>query len=149
MFHVEVDGQRLVDLDVLAGLDTAATENALVGIVGVEGVGMILVVRLALEFVALDRRIDLRIGVVQRAVAGVVLAQRAVQLVLGHQPIHAFLARGLGLGYLAGDFEPVARFQRAAAHQLAVDLNPADVAGLRRAQRAVITDVGKVDVMAG
>ena len=109
VLHVEVDGQRLVDLDILAGLDTAAAEDALIRIIGVEGVGVVLLIRLALEFVALDGNLHLRIGVVQRAVAGVVLAQRAIQLVLGDQPIHAFFARRLGFGDLTGDLQPVVR----------------------------------------
>ncbi len=103
---------------------------------------MVLLIRLALEFVALDWDIHLRIGVVQRAVAGVVLAQRAIQLVLGDQPIHAFFARRLGFGDLTGDLQPVVRLQRAAPHQFPIDLHPADITGLRRAESTVIADVG-------
>jgi hypothetical protein len=36
-----IDGKGFVDLDVLAGLHAATAENALVGIVTVEGVGVV------------------------------------------------------------------------------------------------------------
>ena len=37
-----VDGEGLVDLHILAGFDAAAAEDALVGVVAVEGVGVVL-----------------------------------------------------------------------------------------------------------
>jgi hypothetical protein len=43
------DGQGFVDLDILAGFDAAAAQNALIGIVAVERIGVIHFVRLGFE----------------------------------------------------------------------------------------------------
>jgi hypothetical protein len=96
-----VDGQRFVDLDVLAGLHAAAAENALVGIVAVERIGVIDFVGLGYErdSLVLDGQ-QLR-GVVDRAIAVVVVADRAVEHVVAEDAIKclrcaAAALRGLG-----------------------------------------------------
>ena len=88
---------------------------------------MVLGVRLALEGIPLDRHSHVGVGVVQRAVAGVVLAYRAIELVLREQAVHAFLARACGGLATADHPQPLARTQCAAANELAVGLHPADV----------------------
>jgi len=83
---------------------------------------------------------------VQGAVAGIVLADRAVQFVLGQQAVHALLARRAGKP-LADDIHPLPRAQRTAALQTAVDFDPADIAGLQRTERGVIADMRQADAV--
>ena len=44
-----MDGKRFVDFDVLAGLDAAAAENALVRVVAIKRIGVVDFVRLGLK----------------------------------------------------------------------------------------------------
>ena len=136
-----VDAQRFVDLDILAGLDALSAQNALVGVVGIERTGRILFVGLARIRIALDRNIHVGEGVVQLAVAGVVLAGGAVQLVLGEQAVHAFFACSPARIVEAGDLHAVVRRRRTTAFELSVDFDPAGVAGLQRAECLVIADL--------
>src|SRR6185312_850338 len=149
MLRRVVDAQRLVHLDVLAGLDTAPAEDALVRIIRVERTRVVLRIGLAPEGIPLNRDLHVREGVVQRAIARVVLSHRAVELVLGEQAIHAFLACARRTGAAARHLEALARAQGAAADELAARFHPADVAGLQRPEGPVITDVRQVDALRG
>ncbi|CCK16318.1 hypothetical protein BN136_2328 [Cronobacter universalis NCTC 9529] len=144
--HGVIDAQRLVDLDVLARLHAAPAQNALVGIVGVKRVGVIFNVGFALVFVALNRNMHIRHGIMQGAVAGIVFADGTVKFMFGEQPVHAFVLRRLRVGRAAGNFHALRAFQRTAAHQLALILHPADIAGLHRLKRGVVTDVRELDI---
>ena len=46
-----------------------------------------------------------------------------------------------------GHFQPIVAAQRAATHQFAAHFDPTHIAGLRCAERGVITDVGQVDAV--
>ena len=98
-----VDRKRFVHLHVLAGFDAAAAENALVGIVAIERIGVVDLVRLGLEgdFLVLDRE---HLGrVVDRAVAVVVVADRAVEQVILEDAIERLALRGRRRGGLRRD----------------------------------------------
>ena len=85
-----VDGERFIDLDVLTCLYAAATQNALVGIVAVERVRVIDLVRFRSEryFLVLDGQ-QFR-GVMDDAIAVVVVADGAVQHVVAQNAIECF-----------------------------------------------------------
>src|SRR5712692_6201820 len=76
------DGESLVYLQILAGLDAATAQNTLVGIVAVEGIGVVYLVRLGLEWQALVLDCHHLRGVVDHAVAVVVVADRAIEKVI-------------------------------------------------------------------
>src|SRR5438105_455190 len=76
------DGQSFVDLEVLAGLDATAAQNALVGIVTVERVRVINLVGLRFEGHALVFDAQHLRGVVYRAVAVIVVADGAIEKVI-------------------------------------------------------------------
>ncbi|CCJ89733.1 FIG00554473: hypothetical protein [Cronobacter turicensis 564] len=139
--HGVIDAQRLVDFNVLTRLHAAPAQNALIRVVGVKRVGVVFHVGFALIFVALNRDMHVCDGVVQGAVAGVVFADGAVELMFGEQPVHPFMLRRLRVGRAAGDFHALRAFQRTAAHQFALIFHPADIAGLHRLKRGVVTDV--------
>ena len=86
---------------------------------------------LAREFVALDGDVHAGEGVVQLAVAGIVLAHCAIQFMLGEDAVHRFVpcfGRGGRI-----DHDDVARMGLggAAAHQLSVDVHQAGIAGFK------------------
>ncbi len=105
-----VDGEGFVDLNILAGLHAAAAEDALVGIVAIEGVGAVLLVGLGLVGDGLMLYVEVCAGVVDGAVFVVVIADRAVELVVDEDAIVGLALRGvccLGLGLdveAGGDF---------------------------------------------
>src|SRR5882672_182798 len=74
--------KRLVDLDILASLDAAATKDALIWIVAVKWVRVVHFVRLRLErnLLMLDGHQPGR--VVDRAIAVIIVAHRAVEHVI-------------------------------------------------------------------
>ena len=95
-----VDGERFVDFDVLAGLDTAATKDALVRIVPVKRIRGIDLVRLLCErnFLMIHRE---HLGrVVHRAASVIVVADRAVKHVVLEQTVEGFPLRGVSPGGL-------------------------------------------------
>src|SRR5260370_40507403 len=71
------DGQGFIYLEILTGLDAAAAENALVGIVAVKRVGVVDFPGFGLERYALVLHPQQSRGVVYRAVAIVVVAYGA------------------------------------------------------------------------
>ena len=89
------DRQSFVDLEILAGFDAAAAQNALIGVVTVERVGVIDFVGLGFEREALVLDAQHLCRVVHRAVAVVVVADGAIQEVIGQNPIECFRSRGL------------------------------------------------------
>ncbi len=95
MWILPADGQSFVDLEILAGLDAAAAENTLIGIVTVERVGVIDLVGLGLEWQALVLDAQHLRGVVHCAVAVVVVAHGAIQEVIAQNAVERFRSRGL------------------------------------------------------
>src|SRR5437879_1525347 len=74
--------ERLVDLNVLAGFDAAAAEDALIGIVPIKGIGRIDRVRFVFEGSVLMLDSKELGGVMDRAVPVVIIADGAVKLVI-------------------------------------------------------------------
>jgi hypothetical protein len=87
------DRKRLIDLQILAGFDTAAAQNALIGIVSVERVRVVNFVRLRLERQGLLIDFEDLGRVVDDAVAVVVIADRAVEEVVRENTIERFASR--------------------------------------------------------
>src|ERR1700730_14513585 len=95
-----VDGEGFVDFDVLTGLDTAATKNALVRIIPVKRIGGVNLVGLLREWDLLMIHREHFGGVMHRAVAVVVVADRAVKHMVFEQTVEAFPLRGVSPGGL-------------------------------------------------
>ena len=142
------DRQGLVHLYVLARLDAAPAENALARVVAIERIGVIDRVRLRPEgnLLVLDAQ---QLGrVVDGAVAVVVVAHRAVELVVAEDAVEGCALRVLGCRG-RGRHQHVARHLRSARpHQRAVDLHHARVAGLYGAELRVIADLRNLDATA-
>src|SRR5690554_1681592 len=83
----------------------------------------------------------------QSAIAGVVLTDSAVQLVFAQKPVHPLVPGSIRALGFAGNGQAFMGTDRTAALQVSIYLNPADIASLQRAQRAVVTDVGQVNVV--
>src|ERR1700677_4443017 len=88
-----VNGQRLIDLEGLAGLHTAPAENTLVGIVAIEGIRHIHFIGLLLvgDFLMLNR--EQLGGVMYRAVAVVVVADRTVEQMVAEDAVKGLALR--------------------------------------------------------
>ncbi len=136
-----VDRQRFIHLVVLAGLHAAPAQDALVRVVAVERVGLIFLVGLRAIRVLLVLYLQQPGGVVHGAVAVVVIADRAVQQVVGEDPVKALRlrlsrARAFGHNHRSG-FHPGG----AGPLERTVDLDKAGVAGLDGPQLLEIADV--------
>ena len=137
-----VDRERFVDLDVLAGLDAAAAEDALLRVVAIERVGHVDLVRL---FLVRDRLVldgQHLHGVVDRAVAVVVVADGAVEDVIGQKDVERLDLRCFGARSCRVHGHAVGHGRAAGADELAVALDQAGVAGLDRAELGMVADVG-------
>ena len=145
LLQAPVDRQRLIDLQILARLDAAPAEDALVGIVAVEGVGVVHRVRLGRERVFLMRDAHHRRRVVDGAVAVVVLADGAVEFVVLEEALHPLLTGDARPGGVRVDGHALPHRRRARPDELPADLDPAGVARLNRAETGVIADGGEVD----
>src|SRR5579863_6979637 len=125
-----VYGQRLVDLQILARLHAAAAQNALIGIVAVERIAVVDLVWLLLKGVALVFHGEQFGGVVDRAVAVVVVAYRTVEFVIAEYAIERLGASSLRAPGLGGDRHPGRCNGGASANQFAIHLHDAGIAGL-------------------
>src|SRR6266404_3099379 len=88
------DRKRLVDLDILASLDTTSAENALIRIVSVKWVRVVHLVRFRLEgnLLMLDGH---QLGrIMHCAIAVVIVANGAVEQMISENPIERFPLRG-------------------------------------------------------
>src|SRR5713226_3759614 len=92
-----VNRKSFIHLYVLAGFHTSATKNALLRVVAVEGVRMVLFVRLGMirNRLMFDPQQSLR--VVNCAVSVVVVTHGAVENVIAQNPIKRLSLRGTGL----------------------------------------------------
>ena len=148
IFVLPPDGERLVHLDILARLDATAAEHALVGVVAVKGIGRIDLVRLRLELDALVLHVKHLGRVVDLAVLVVVVADGAIEKVVGEDVVERLPLRGIGPGRLCFHAHPGGDLRGAGPHQLAVHLDHAGVAGLQGAKLVVVADVGNLGLMA-
>ena len=87
--------KRLVDLEILACLHAAAAQNALIWVVAVERIGMITSDRLVRNGMSLVLDVEHFGGVVDCAVAVVVVANRAVELMIAQDAIEGLALRGI------------------------------------------------------
>src|SRR6202035_1420527 len=92
-----VDRKGFVDLQVLAGFHTSAAKNTLLRIVAVERVGMILFIGLGMIRNGLMLHGQQFFGVVNGAVAVVVVAHGAVEDVIAKNPSKRLSLRCSGL----------------------------------------------------
>ncbi len=141
MVALPVDGEGFVDLYVLAGLDTAAAEDALVGVVAVEGVGVVLGVGFGGVGADLVFYVENGSGVVDGAVLVVVVADRTVEHVVLEDAVE-----GLALGHvgeIAGgdDVHAGSNLGSAGARQLAIHLDHAGIATFYRAHLREVADL--------
>jgi len=149
MVALPVDRKRLVDLNALAGLDAAATQDALVGIVAVEGVGVVLRIRLVRERARLVLYVKLRRGVVHGAVLIVVIADRAVEHVVLKDAVEG-LALCNVYGFACGFDNHTGNSACATGtHKLSVDLHHAGIAGFDGAHLGQIADLRNGFAVAG
>ena len=81
--------------------------------------------------------------VVDRAIAVVVVADRAVKHVVGEDPVESLPLRGIGPGRLGLHLHPVANRGGASPDQMSVDLDQAGVACLDGTELVMITNLGK------
>ena len=100
------NGQGLVDLNVLAGLDTATAKNALVGIVAIKWICRVHFVGLCPEWDGLVLDAEKLGGVMDRAVAVIIVADGAVEQVIAENPVERFPLSGLCPGGLRGNDHP-------------------------------------------
>ena len=135
------DGKRLVHLHVLARLDASAAKDALVRVVAVERIRFVHRIRFRLEGQVLVLQVQHVGAVVDRAVAVVVVADGAVEQMIGEDVVIGLLLRRNGLGRLGLHLHPGGDGGGAGADQLAIDLHHAGVARLDRAELIVVTHV--------
>src|SRR6266850_1917865 len=139
------DRQSFVDLETLTGFNTTAAQNALVGIIAVERVGAVDFVRLGFEWETLVLDGQHLGGVVNDAVAVVVVADGAIKEVIAQNAIERFRSRQLRPLRRDLHGHVVRNRSRTGAHQLSIEFHKAGVASLDRAELRVIADVGKLN----
>src|SRR6266853_1785831 len=91
------DGQSFVDLEILTSFDATAAQNALVGIVAIERVGAVDFVGFGFEWETLVLDGQHPGGIVNDAVAVIVVANGAIEEVIAQNTIERFCSRGLRL----------------------------------------------------
>ncbi len=141
MVAFPVDSEGFVDLDVLAGFDAAATEDALIGVVTIEGIGVVLLVGLVLKRARLMLHVHERGGVMDRAVLVIVVADGAIEIVVLEDAVEGF---SLGdVDDLTGGFDDHAGTDlgAAGADELSVDADHAGVAALNGAHLGYVADL--------
>ena len=136
-----VDGESLVHLHVLACFHATSAEDALVGVVAVEGVGHVLLVGLLAIRSGLVLHVQLRCGVVHRAVLVVVVAHGAVEHVVLEQAVEGLALRDVGALALGEDDHARGDRGGAGADQMPIRDGHAGVAALDRAHLRQIADL--------
>src|SRR5712691_12706998 len=135
------DRKRLVDLQILAGFDAPAAQDALTRVVTVKRITTVDSIRFRFKRIALMFHTEQFRRVVDRAVSVVVVAHGAVELVIPQNAVECLGARrsrslagcpdGHSRGYDCG----------AGSSELAVDVDDAGIAGLNRTQLWVIANL--------
>ena len=141
MGRLPVDGQGLVDLDVLAGLDTSSAQDALIGVVAVEGVGVVLRIGLVLEWPRLVLYIEAGGCVVDGAILVIVIADRAVEVVVLEDAVEGFALGDVDGLILSGDDHARCDLCTAGANQISVDFHHARIAALDWSHLPEVTDL--------
>jgi hypothetical protein len=138
--------KRLVDLDILTGFDAAATENALVGVVPIERIRRIHRESFWFEggFLMLDGQ-EFG-GVVNRAVAVIVVADRTVEQVVAQDSVEGLPPGSKRVVGFRRNVHAVGDLSGASPDEVSVDLDHAGIAGLERAELRVITDLRNLNI---
>src|SRR5713101_1530421 len=136
-----VNREGLIHLHVLAGFDAAAAKNALLRVVAVEGVRMILFIRLGMIQNRLMFDAQQSFRVVNGAVSVVVVAHGTVEHVIAENPIKRLSLRSAGLLRICQTLHSRGYAGRARSHELPVGLYHACVTRLDRTKLRVIADL--------
>jgi hypothetical protein len=137
-----VDRERFIDFDVLTCLHAPATEDALIGIVAVERIRVIDLVRLRSKRDSLVLNGQQLRRVMDGAIAIVVIADRAIKKVITEDAIKGFHLGGRGLCRFCGDCHSIGNSDRAGTDKAAVRFHHACVTRLNRAELRVVADLG-------
>src|SRR5712664_3007842 len=125
-----VNRKSFVHLHVLTGFDASAAENALLRVVAVEGIGMILFVRLGMIGSGLMFDGQHSFGVVNGAVSVVVVAHGAVENVIGENAVKGLALRRASFFGFCRNFNSGGNGSRTCARELPVNLDHAGVTRL-------------------
>src|SRR5487761_2706242 len=116
VLHLPIDGESLVDLDILARLHATPAQDALTGIVSIERIGMVLRVGFLKKWARLMFHIQMLSRIVHRAVAVIVVADGAVQVVILQDAVKGLALRGIDTAALGVDGHICADHGSAGAH---------------------------------
>jgi hypothetical protein len=136
-----VDRERFIYLKVLAGLNAAATKNALIGIVAIERIRIVNFVRLGTKGDLLMLDTQQPGGVMDRAVSITVVADSAIQKMIAKNAIECFALRLRSRRRIRFDAHSRRNSGRTRPGELAIDLDHASVAGLYWTKLRVITNL--------
>jgi hypothetical protein len=139
-----VNRKRLVHLHVLASLNASAAKNALLRVVAVEGVRVVFFVGLGMKgnWLVLDAQQFFR--VVDSAVSVVIIADRAVENVIGENAVERFSLRSAGVLGVCKNLHPGGHCRGARSHEFPIGLYHAGVTRLDRTKLRVIADLRKL-----
>src|SRR5581483_3080790 len=140
MLSLPVDRERLVDLDTLASFHASSTKNALLRVVAVKGIRMVLHIRLRSERPLLMLDVKILGGVMNRAVSIVVVAYRAIEIVVLEDAIVGLTLRDVGPIAGSCNLHAGRNLRPAGPHQPAIDFDHAGIAGFDRTHLRVVTD---------
>jgi len=143
MFTLPVDRKSFVDLYILARFDAATAEDALVGVVTIEGVGVILLVGLVGKGDRLVTYLEDTGRVVNRAVLVVVVADSAIKIMILKNAIERFTLRRVDKFAGSYDFHAGSDRGPAGACKSSVDLHHAGITAFDRAHLRDIADLRK------
>jgi len=119
-------------LQILAGLDAAAAQDALIGIVSIERIAAVDLIRLRLEWIMLMLDPEKLGGVMNGAITVVVIANRAIEFVVPENAVKRFGSSCLRFRDDRGDLHPGCDRGRAGTDEFSIDLDDARIAGLNR-----------------
>jgi hypothetical protein len=139
------DAEGLVYLQVLTGFNAAPAENALLRIVAIKGIAWIDLVGFGLERDVLMFDGEQNRGVVDGAVAVVIVADRAVEQMISEDAIEGITLRCLRPRWPGFDMGAIDSIGSAGSHKLAVHLNHAGIASLDWTKLRMIADLRNHD----
>src|SRR5262249_11337484 len=140
------DRQCFVHLHILTSLYATAAEDALAWVVAVKGISRIDRVRLFFEWYGLVFDCEEFGGVVDGAIAVVVVTDGAVKQMIAQDAIEGLSLRGDDFGGFGFDVHACGDRGCAGPHEFAAGFDEAGVAGLNWAELRVIADLGNVNV---
>src|SRR5579863_4083693 len=145
MWIFPADAEGLVYLEILAGFNATPAENALLRVVAIKGIARIDFEGLRLEGDFLMFDLEENRGVVDGAIAVVVVADRAVKQMIAKDAIEGFTARCLCFRRPGFDMGAVNGIGSAGSHEFAVHLDHAGIAGLDGTKLGMIADLRNQD----